>query len=58
MNTLFRICLYYCIALLVFSLAFNFVAYTGAFPLGSSPGVQGIDDDNLIDQILLLQLCL
>ena len=31
MNTFFRICVYFCIALMVFTLLLNFVAATGAF---------------------------
>jgi len=51
MNTLFRICVYYCIALLVFTLAFNLVAATGAFPINSGSGLQNVEDTTVLDQV-------
>jgi len=40
MNSFFRICIYYCIGLLVFTLLFNLIATTEAFDMDSAPGIQ------------------
>jgi len=48
MNTLFRICVYYCVALLIFTLAFNFVTSVGAFDVTSGPGITNVNEENLL----------
>ena len=40
MSTFFKLCIFYCMGLLIFSLLFGLVAATGAFDLSSQPGVQ------------------
>ena len=55
MNTFFRICIYYCIGLLVFTLLFNLVNATGAFDINVNEGLQVSDSDSALGELTTLE---
>lgn len=54
MNTFFRICIYYCIALLVFTLLFNVINATGAFDINANEGLQVSDTRSSLGELTTL----
>ena len=54
MNTFFRICIYYCLALLVFTLLFNVINVTGAFDINVNEGLQITDTDSALGELTML----
>lgn len=51
MNTFFRICVYYCLGLMVFTLLFNLVALTGAFDTNVDSGTSIGDTDEALGNL-------
>ena len=49
--TFFRVCIYLCFGLLVFTLLISFIESTGAFPYEEAVGVQGITEENAIQTL-------
>ena len=54
MNTFFRICIYYCLALLVFTLLFGLVNATGAFGIDVEEGLHISDTDSALGELSTL----
>ena len=55
MNTFFRICIYYCLALLVFTLLFGLINVTGAFDINAGEGLQVTDSDSALGELSTLE---
>jgi len=55
MSTFFKLCIFYCIGLLIFSLLFGLVSATGAFDLSSQPGVQISSTEDSLGELSSLQ---
>jgi len=55
MNTFFKICIFYCLALLVFTLLFGLVNATGAFDISPEPGLQISSTEGALGEITTLE---
>jgi len=55
MNSFFRICIYYCLGLLVFTLLFNVVSITGAFDMSPAPGIQVSSTEDSLGELTTLE---
>jgi len=55
MSTFFRISIFYCLGLLIFTLIFGFIISTGAFDMSSEPGVQISSTENALGELSTLE---
>jgi len=55
MNTFFRICVYYCLGLMVFSLLFGLINATGAFGISLDPGGSISDSGGVLGEVSTLE---
>lgn len=51
MNTFFRVCVFLILAMLMFSLSVTFIYNLGIFPMPGNPGIEGINDANVLSRI-------
>jgi len=54
LNTFFRIAIFLCLALLVFTLAINFVNWTEAFPIDVDSGISGVHGNDTLSKLTSL----
>jgi len=51
LNTFFRVCVFLILAMLMFSLSVTFIYNLGIFPMPGNPGIEGINDANVLSRI-------
>jgi len=55
LNTFFRVCVFLILAMLMFSLSVTFIYNLGIFPMPGNPGIEDVNDENILTRITRLK---